>query len=157
MRALPARRLAVPALCATLLLGVTAPAALAADVESTRDRARSAAAPVPGADALLTQLKGLGDLGGVLKPVTDLLDAALKADNGQLSAEQAAELGKAVRDAIDKAKAAAPATPPAALPADPAVPTLPDAPAVPAAPAVPDAPAVPVTPAVPATPPAPAT
>ncbi|MCC9704147.1 hypothetical protein E4N62_02015 [Streptomyces sp. MNU76] len=89
---------------------------------TTRDRARSAAAPVPGADALLTQLKGLGDLGGVLKPVTDLLDAVLKADNGQLSAEQAASLGKAVQEAIDKAKAAAPATPPAALPVDPAAP-----------------------------------
>ncbi|MFF9036563.1 hypothetical protein ACF090_13960 [Streptomyces sp. NPDC014892] len=155
MRALSARRLAVPALCATLLLGVTAPAALAADAGTTRDRARSAAAPVPGADALLVQLKGLGDLGGVLKPVTDLLDAVLKADNGQLSAEQAAELGKAVRDAIDKAKAAAPATPPAALPADPATPVVPPAPAVPPAPDVPVAPAVPAPPPAPAVPPAP--
>lgn len=151
MRALPARRLAVPALCATLLLGVTAPAALATDAETARDHARSASAPVPGADALLAQLKGLGDLGGVLKPVTDLLDAALKADNGQLSAEQVAELGKAVRDAIDKAKAAAPATPPAALPADPAAPALP---VTPAEPAVPSAPATPSAPAVPPEPPA---
>lgn len=155
MRALPARRLAVPALCATLLLGVTAPAALAADVESTRGHARSAAAPVPGADALLTQLKGLGDLGGVLKPVTDLLDAALKADNGQLSAEQAAELGKAVRDAIDKAKAAAPATP--AVPVTPAVPATPPAPAVPPAPPAANPPAVPAAPSVPAAPQLPVT
>ncbi|MDT0569846.1 hypothetical protein RM704_20625 [Streptomyces sp. DSM 3412] len=155
MRALSARRLAVPALCATLLLGVTAPAALATDAETARDHAaRSASAPVPGADALLTQLKGLGDLGGVLKPVTDLLDAALKADNGQLSAEQVAELGKAVRDAIDKAKAAAPATPPAALPVDPAAPALPVTPAEPAVPAVP---ATPPAPAVPQAPPAAAT
>ena len=131
MRALPARRLAVPALCATLLLGVTAPAALAADAGPTRDRARSASAPVPGADALLTQLKGLGDLGGVLKPVTDLLDAVLKADNGQLSAEQVATLGKAVQEAIDKARATAPATPPAALPVDPAAPAVPVTPPAP--------------------------
>ncbi|MEE1766004.1 MULTISPECIES: hypothetical protein [unclassified Streptomyces] len=161
MRALSARRLAVPALCATLLLGVTAPAALAADAGTTRDRARSAAAPVPGADALLVQLKGLGDLGGVLKPVTDLLDAVLKADNGQLSAEQVTELGKAVRDAIDKAKAkaTAPETPPASLPADPAAPAVPVTPAVPApppAPAVPPAPPAVSTPAVPAAPSVPA-
>ncbi|MER6159154.1 hypothetical protein ABT147_26935 [Streptomyces sp. NPDC001868] len=163
MRVLPARRLAVSALCATLLLGVTGPVALAADAEPTRDRARSAA-PVPGADALLTQLKGLGDLSGVLKPVTDLLDAVLKADNGQLSAEQAAELGKAVRDAIAKAKAEAPETspvappavspavPPVALPVDPAAPAVPVAPPAPALPVTPPAATTPMVPAVPSAP-----
>ncbi|MFE7762287.1 hypothetical protein [Streptomyces sp. NPDC057438] len=161
MRVLPVRRLAVSALCATLLLGVSAPAALAADVGSAPERARSAA-PVPGADALQAQLKGLGDLGGVLKPVTDLLDAVLKADDGRLSADRAAELGKAARDAIDKARASAPATqpvvppalPPVALPVDPAPPaaTTPTVPAAPAVPVVPAAPAVPVVPAAPSAP-----
>ncbi|MDX3153740.1 hypothetical protein PV413_40750 [Streptomyces scabiei] len=129
MRVLPVRRLAVSALGAALLLGVTAPAVLAADVGSAPERARSAA-PVPGADALQAQLKGLGDLGGVLKPVTELLDAVLKADDGRLSADRAAELGKAVRDAIDKARTSAPATPPAAV--SPVVPpvVLPVAPPV---------------------------
>ncbi|WP_327743848.1 hypothetical protein OHO28_18505 [Streptomyces europaeiscabiei] len=158
MRVLPARRLAVSALCATLLLGVSAPAALAADVESARDRARSAApvpVPVPGADAeaLQAQLKGLGDLGGVLKPVTDLLDAVLKADNGRLPADQAAKLGKAVQDAIAKAKAEAPVTPPAvppaALPADPAAPAVPSTPPSATTPTVPGAPVVPSVPAAP--------
>ncbi|MFF5359435.1 hypothetical protein ACFY4I_08505 [Streptomyces scabiei] len=177
MRVLPVRRLAVSALGAALLLGVTAPAVLAADVGPAPERARSAA-PVPGADALQAQLKGLGDLGGVLKPVTDLLDAVLKADDGRLSADRAAELGKAVRDAIDKARASAPATPPAAVPpvvppvvlpvappvvppvappVDPAAPAVPptaDAPAVPSAPSLPSVPAAPAAPLVPAAPPA---
>ncbi|GAQ63271.1 hypothetical protein [Streptomyces scabiei] len=175
MRVLPVRRLAVSALGAALLLGVTAPAVLAADVGSAPERTRSAA-PVPGADALQAQLKGLGDLGGVLKPVTELLDAVLKADDGRLSADRAAELGKAVRDAIDKARASAPATPPAAvppgvppvvlpvappvvppvaLPVDPTAPAVPpaaDAPTVPAAPSLPSVPASPAAPVVPAAP-----
>jgi hypothetical protein len=165
MRVLPVRRLAVSAVCATLLLGVTAPAVLAADAGSAPERARSAA-PVPGADALQAQLKGLGDLGGVLQPVTDLLDAVLKADDGRLSADRAAELGKAVRDAIDKARASAPATPPAAvppvalpvapppappvaLPVDPAAPVVPpaaDAPTAPSAPSLPSEPSAPSAP-----------
>ncbi|WEH17870.1 hypothetical protein [Streptomyces sp. VNUA24] len=175
MRVLPVRRLAASALGAALLLGVTAPAVLAADVGSAPERARSAA-PVPGADAIRAQLKGLGDLGGVLKPVTELLDAVLKADDGRLSADRAAELGKAVRDAIDKARTSAPATPPAAvppvvlpvappvdppvtLPADPAPPVVPpaaDAPTVPSAPSLPSVPAAPVVPAAPAAPVVPA-
>ncbi|MDX3462262.1 hypothetical protein [Streptomyces scabiei] len=147
MRVLPVRRLAVSALGAALLLGVTAPAVLAADVGSAPERARSAA-PVPGADALQAQLKGLGDLGGVLKPVTELLDAVLKADDGRLSADRAAELGKAVRDAIDKARTSAPATPPAAV--SPVVPPV----VLPVAPPVVPPVAPPVDPAAPAVPPA---
>ncbi|WP_327345701.1 hypothetical protein [Streptomyces europaeiscabiei] len=158
MRVLPARRLAVSALCATLLLGVSAPAALAADVESARDRARSAA-PVPSVDSLQSQLKGLGALGGVLKPVTDLLDAVVKADNGRLSDDQAAKLGKAVQDAIAKAKAEAPVTPPVvppvALPADPAAPAVPNTPPSATTPKVPGAPVVPSVPVVPSDPAAP--
>ncbi|WP_234048425.1 hypothetical protein [Streptomyces liliifuscus] len=154
MRALPARRIAAPALCATLLLGIAGPAAVAADHDSTRDaRSIAAQAPVPGADALLAQVKSLGDVGGVLKPVTDLLDAVLKADNGQLPAADAAKLADAVKAAIAKASAAAPAagslTPPVKAERDQAVPTAPPTPTAPAAPATP---AVPTTPAKPATP-----
>ncbi|MEV5239723.1 hypothetical protein AB0K89_11510 [Streptomyces cinnamoneus] len=39
----------------------------------------AAAAPLPGADELLGQVKALGDLGGVLTPVTDVINAALQA------------------------------------------------------------------------------
>ncbi|MFD4522444.1 hypothetical protein ACFWP7_00600 [Streptomyces sp. NPDC058470] len=152
MRALPARRIASSALCATLLLGIAAPVAVAADSDSARGRTSAAAAPVPGADALLAQVQSLADIGGVLKPVTDLLDAVLKADNGQLSADQAATLGQAVKDAIAKLTAAVPVTPPVAVPDAPAVPATPALPATPAAPAVPAVPALPAAPALPAVP-----
>ncbi len=96
--------------------------------------------PVPGADALLGQVRSLSTAGGVLTPVTDLLDTTLKADNGQLSAKRAAELGRAAKDAIKKA-AAAPST--VALPAKPAAtPTSPaGSPAGSASPAKPAEPA----------------
>ncbi|MFJ4719097.1 hypothetical protein [Streptomyces luteogriseus] len=112
---LPARRIATSALCATLLLGVTGPAAVAADSASAPAHTQAASrAPVPDADALLGQVQSLGDLGGVLVPVADLLTAVLKADGGQLPHSQAAELSTSVQDAIDHATANAPA--PAATP-----------------------------------------
>ncbi|MEU3484357.1 hypothetical protein [Streptomyces massasporeus] len=112
---LPARRIATSALCATLLLGVTGPAAVAADSASAPEHTHAASrAPVPDADALLGQVESLGDLGGVIVPVTDLLTAVLKADGGQLPHSQAAKLSTSVQDAIDHAtaNAASPATAP---------------------------------------------
>ena len=136
MRGLSVRRIASSALCGALLLGLAGPAAVAAETQPARDRVQAASqAPVPGADGLLAQVQSLGNLGAVLTPVTDLLNAVLKADNGQLSAEEATKLGDAVKAAIEKVSAAAPA-----------------APAVPSVPAVPSAPAVPATPALPQTP-----
>ncbi|MER7836507.1 hypothetical protein ABTY98_11460 [Streptomyces sp. NPDC096040] len=165
MRALPARRLASTALCALLLAGVTGPAAVAADPAHEHTHATSQA-PVPGADALLAQVKSLGDLGTVLKPVTDLLNTVLGADNGQLTADQATQLGDAVKAAIAQITAAAPtsaASPAAAKPATPAAPpttaapsappatpTAPATPARPSASGLPSASAVPSAPAVPA-------
>ncbi|MFJ5639099.1 hypothetical protein [Streptomyces sp. NPDC093223] len=136
MRALPARRLASTALCALLLAGITGPAAVAAGPAHRRGDAKSEA-PVPGADALLAQAKSLGGLGAVLKPVTDLLDTVLAADNGQLTPDQATQLGDAVKAAIAQVAAAAPAAPPAA--AVPSAPALPSTSALPSAPAVPAA------------------
>ncbi|MFD8232584.1 hypothetical protein ACFV20_11940 [Streptomyces sp. NPDC059696] len=107
---LPARRIATSALCATLLLGVTGPAAVAADSTSAPAHPHAVSrAPVPDADALLGQVQSLGDLGGVILPVADLLTAVLKADGGQLPPSQAAKLSTQVQDAIDQATAAAPA------------------------------------------------
>ncbi|WP_328747595.1 hypothetical protein OHT57_18825 [Streptomyces sp. NBC_00285] len=124
MRGLPARRIASSALCGALLLGLAGPAAAAAETETARARVQAASrAPVPGADALLAQVQGLGNLGAVLTPVTDLLNAVLKADSGQLSPEEATKLGDAVKDAIAKVSAAAPAAP--AVPVAPPAPTLP--------------------------------
>ncbi|MGW7243578.1 hypothetical protein [Streptomyces sp. NPDC054804] len=152
MRALPARRLASTAVCALLLAGITGPAAVAADSAHERTHARSQA-PVPGADALLAQVKSLGNLGTVLKPVTDLLNTVLAADNGQLTPDQATQLGDAVKAAIAQVTAAAPAP----APTVPATPALPSAPALPSVPAVPSAAsAVSSAPAVPAAFPVPA-
>ncbi|MFJ9560677.1 hypothetical protein ACIRQQ_11615 [Streptomyces fuscichromogenes] len=100
MRALPARRLASTALCAALLAGVTGPAAVAAPAHE-RSRATHRA-PVPGADVLLGRTRSLGDLAAVLAPVTDLLTAALEADNGQLAPDRAARLAAAARSAITR-------------------------------------------------------
>ncbi|MEU0196880.1 MULTISPECIES: hypothetical protein [unclassified Streptomyces] len=123
---LPARRIATSALCATLLLGVTGPAALAADSTSAPERAHAASrAPVPEADELLVQVEILGDLGGVLTPVADLLSAVLKADGGQLAPSQAAKLGTSVQDAIDQATATSPAAPPAVAQPDATAPSSP--------------------------------
>ncbi|MFF7866155.1 hypothetical protein ACFZCT_06790 [Streptomyces qaidamensis] len=115
---LPARRIATSALCATLLLGVTGPAAVAADSASAPEHTHAASrAPVPDADELLGQVGSLGDLGGVLVPVADLLTAVLKADDGQLPHSQAAKLSTSVQDAIDHATATATApTAPGAAP-----------------------------------------
>ncbi|QCX77908.1 hypothetical protein C9F11_21380 [Streptomyces sp. YIM 121038] len=145
MRALPARRIATTTLCAALLLGTAGPA-IAMQAEA-RQEATAVKAPVPGADALLGQVTALGDLGSVLTPVTDLLEAALKADNGQLPVADATKLVDAVKEAIAKITAGAPVAPPAALPAVPQAPAAPAVPQTPAAPAVPPAPAVPQLPA----------
>ncbi|MGW3356388.1 hypothetical protein ACWDFL_13330 [Streptomyces bungoensis] len=110
MGRLPLRRLASTALCAALLAGVTGPAAVAADTGREHAVPAASRAPVPGADALLAQVKRLGNLGTVLTPVTALLDAVLKADNGQLPADQATQLVQAAKDAIAKAGTAVPAT-----------------------------------------------
>jgi hypothetical protein len=57
----------------------------------------------------------------ILAPVIDLLNAALKADNGQLFAAEVAKLSQAVNDAIAKVTVALPVTPPtAAAPGTPA-------------------------------------
>ncbi|MBZ9637957.1 hypothetical protein [Streptomyces sp. PSKA30] len=99
MRALPARRIATSALCAALLVGITGPAALAAD--STREHSRVLSPEVrpSGADALIAQVRAYNR--GELAPVADLLRAALEADNGQLSAAEARKLGAAAKRALD--------------------------------------------------------
>ncbi|AXL88718.1 hypothetical protein C4J65_10550 [Streptomyces sp. CB09001] len=104
---LPARRIATSALCAGLLIGISGPAVMAADGDSVRERTHAASrAPLPDAEELQSQVGSLAGLGGVLTPVTDMLGAILKADNGQLSATDADKLSAAVKDALAKAEAA---------------------------------------------------
>ncbi|MEV6753700.1 hypothetical protein [Streptomyces sp. NPDC051214] len=120
MRALPVRRIATTVLCASLLVGTAGPA-IAAESDTAHGSTQEAArAPVPDAEKLLAQVKILGDAGGVLTPVTDLLTAVLKADQGQLPAEDATKLATPVKDAITKASALPSKAP--ELPQTPAVP-----------------------------------
>ncbi|MCX5381771.1 hypothetical protein [Streptomyces sp. NBC_00083] len=128
MRARTPRRLVAVALTTAIVAG-SAGTALAADAPPARTV--RAEAPVPGADAVLKQVKTLADLGGVLKPVTDVLTGAL---NGGSPADVTALAGKAT-SALDAVKAAAPAAPavPAPAVAAPALPATPPA-ALPALP-----------------------
>ncbi|MDG9690628.1 hypothetical protein QC281_10955 [Streptomyces sp. DH17] len=104
---LPARRIATTALTAGLLIGLSGPAVMAADGDSVRERTHAASrAPLPDAEELQSQVGSLAGLGGVLTPVTDLLNAVLKADNGRLPAEEADELAAAVKEALAEADAA---------------------------------------------------
>ncbi|WCN01366.1 hypothetical protein [Streptomyces sp. M92] len=132
---LPARRIATTALTAGLLIGLSGPAVMAADGESVRERTHVAShAPLPDAAELQDQVGSLAGLGGVLTPVTDLLGAVLKADNGKLAATDADQLSAAVKDALAKAEAAdadaddtATTTPGTSTPAQPPVVTAPEA------------------------------
>ncbi|WP_030857998.1 hypothetical protein [Streptomyces sp. NRRL S-37] len=95
MRALPARRIALGALCAALLAGLAGPAAMAADTAAEHDRAASSA-------ALLAQVRTVdGDENG-LAPVVDLLKAVLGTDSGQTSSAEVRRLGDAARKALAK-------------------------------------------------------
>lgn len=99
MRGLSTRRIASTALCAALLTAITGPVAVAAD--SARGRSHAAShAPASGADALLARVETSGKLGRALPPVTDLLNTALTADNGQLSAAEATRLVNSAKQAV---------------------------------------------------------
>lgn len=127
---LPARRIATSALCAGLLVGLSGPAVMAADGDSVRERTHAAShAPLPDAEELQSQVGSLAGLGGVLTPVTDLLGAVLKADNGQLSATDADKLSAAVKDALAKDADAddVATTPGTSTPAQPPAVTAPEA------------------------------
>ncbi|MEV8595297.1 hypothetical protein [Streptomyces sp. NPDC052012] len=105
MRALPARRLALSALCAALLVGITGPAALAADPVHERSKVAAPAAALPGADALLARVEKLDAQAGPLTPVVDLMEAVLQQDRTTLSPAEMRKLGEAAKDALRKAAA----------------------------------------------------
>ncbi|MER6045620.1 hypothetical protein ABT136_33600, partial [Streptomyces sp. NPDC001856] len=101
MRGLPpVRRIASCALCATLVLGIAAPTALAVDGETTREPTVAAPA-APGVDVLLRRLDRLGSLGAVLTPVTGLLTSALPSQQRPMTPDQVKQLSDAVRQALD--------------------------------------------------------
>lgn len=141
MRPQATRRLTALAISAAITLGTAGPAF--ADTNSpSRSAAATARAPLPDATALLAQTEALGDMGTVTDPVTELLTATLKADDGQLPAADA----EALKAKIDTAIAAVKETAPVPAPEVPAVPETPvEVPAVPETPVdlpAADAPAV---------------
>ncbi|MFD5582778.1 hypothetical protein ACFW6K_00395 [Streptomyces sp. NPDC058733] len=128
MRGLSVRSAASTALCATLALGLAAPAALAADAAPEGTRAASRA-PAPDADTLL-------DLGALLKPVTDLLDSVLASGAGQLDTDEAANVNDVVQDALADVQASLPAASTSVPASSSTVTTTPSTPATPTTPAV---------------------
>ncbi|MFE4371285.1 hypothetical protein ACFRMN_24180 [Streptomyces sp. NPDC056835] len=135
MRLQLSRRVTTAAVSAALVLGTTAPAAAR---ELPRDTGTDTApapapAPAPGpaastappastastSSAALTapttpatpaqETEPLKNVGDVLKPVADLVQAALKAPGGELSPADIEKHTKAIRDAVAALKAAAPA------------------------------------------------
>lgn len=131
MRGLSVRSAASTALCATLALGLAAPAALAADAAPEGTRAASRA-PAPDADTLL-------DLGALLKPVTDLLDSVLATGAGQLDTDEAANVNDVVQDALADVQASLPAASSSVPPSSSTVTTTPSTPATPSTPSTPAA------------------
>ncbi|MEU6905540.1 hypothetical protein ABZ935_09355 [Streptomyces coeruleorubidus] len=117
MCALPAWRIASSALCATLLVGIAGPAAMAADSAREPSHAASPGARLPDRDARLAQLRALD--GGELAPLVDLLHGVLKANNGQLTAAEARKLATAAKQALAEMAAVRTdtATPTASAPA----------------------------------------
>ncbi|WP_279328986.1 hypothetical protein [Streptomyces sp. OS603R] len=95
MRALPARRIALGALCAALLVTTTGPAALAAGSHPGQDPAASLAARLPQTETARTDLT----------PVTDLVRAVLAAPDGRLPLAEAQRLAAAAREAVARVAA----------------------------------------------------
>ncbi|WP_435255672.1 hypothetical protein [Streptomyces althioticus] len=113
MRALPARRIALGALCAALLVTTTGPAALAAGSHPGQDPAASPVARLPQTGTTRTDLT----------PVTDLVHAVLTAPAAQLPLAEVQRLAEAAREAVTGAAADDPSsTDTSVAPAAPALP-----------------------------------
>ncbi|MET4927363.1 hypothetical protein P3L51_34235 [Streptomyces sp. PSRA5] len=112
MRSLASSRAAAAAVCAALVLG-TAGTAVAATAHETPTGvgADAVRAPVADAEALKQQTQTLASLSNTITPVTDLLTAVLKADNGQIAAADVQRHQAAIKEALDSVKAATPANP----------------------------------------------
>lgn len=112
MGALPAWRIATSALCATFLVGIACPAALAAEPVRDHSHAASPGARLPGPESRLEQLRKLDE--GAVDPLLDLMNAARKAENGELTAAEARKVAAAAKQALAEMIAKvrqAPATP----------------------------------------------
>ncbi|MFD0393526.1 hypothetical protein ACFQ3Z_17755 [Streptomyces nogalater] len=79
MRDLPVRRLASTVLCASVLVGVTGPAAVAADMAREHGRtATQVSVPAAQKERLLARARALGSVNPALDPVVELLHQSLE-------------------------------------------------------------------------------
>lgn len=141
MRPLASPRLTALAISAALTLGMAGPA-VADQLPPSRAADPVAHSSLPDAGALLAQTKALGDVGAVTTPVTELVTAALKADDGQVPAADADALKAKIQAAVDQAKETVPAPLPE-TPATPELPVTPPAADLPVTPPAVEAPAAP--------------
>ncbi|OEJ59946.1 hypothetical protein BGM19_20105 [Streptomyces agglomeratus] len=93
--------------CGALAFG-SAGGAIAAPVPASVTAPAASGDPLPGADKLTPQVKLLSEMGGVVAPVTRLLDAVI-AGGGKLPPEETAKHTKAIDEAL-KALPKAPGT-----------------------------------------------
>ncbi|MFE9902507.1 hypothetical protein [Streptomyces achromogenes] len=123
MRDLPVRRLACTVLCASVLVGVTGPVALAADV--ARENGRTASQVSVSAaekERLLARARALGSANPELDPVVELLRQSL--EKGGLPVDEATRMGEAAKAALAR-MAAGPAPVTMAKSETPTVPASP--------------------------------
>ncbi|MFG2139078.1 hypothetical protein [Streptomyces sp. NPDC048650] len=100
------------AVCGTLALGAAGTALASMNDAPARPAGSARQAPLPNTDALKTQARNLGDLAGVLRPVTDLIDDVLAAaDSGRLTPTQVTAHTTAIRDALTAARQSGPEAP----------------------------------------------
>lgn len=118
-------RYTVPAaLCLTLL--TASPGLASATSEQAKPQATVAGKAIPGTEALLAQVQSLGGVGGLLKPVTDLLAAVLKSPDGKLPEADLAAFKEKIDAAVADLKKSLPAAPALPVPLPPVdVPQLP--------------------------------
>ncbi|MCM1965693.1 hypothetical protein [Streptomyces sp. G1] len=113
-------RYTVPAaLCLSLLTASPGLASASAQSSAKQQVAAPAGKAIPGTEALLAQVQSLGGVGGLLKPVTDLLAAVLKSPDGKLPEADLAAFKEKIDAAIAELKKSLPATPALPVPLPP--------------------------------------
>ncbi|MCX4779753.1 hypothetical protein [Streptomyces sp. NBC_01264] len=111
-------RYTVPAaLCVTLL--AASPGLAQSAVTPAKTPAASTRQAIPGTEALLAQVQSLGGVGGLLKPVTDLLAAVLKSPDGKIPEADLAAFKEKIEAALAELKKTLPAAPALPVPVPP--------------------------------------
>ncbi|MFE4632982.1 hypothetical protein ACFRJ1_06340 [Streptomyces sp. NPDC056773] len=113
-------RYTVPAaLCLSLLTASPGLASASAPSSAKQQVAAPAGKAIPGTEALLAQVKSLGGVGGLLKPVTDLLAAVLASPDGKIPEADLAAFKEKIDAAVADLKKNLPAAPALPVPLPP--------------------------------------